>query len=785
MAAKVELKRKAAQVRDDLARTGKVVLRAPVLVRAAEYVIRFLLGAVLSGANVFGSYSPFGLALVGASGSSLDGFCALLGAAFGYLLFHGLEGGLRYVAAAILIFSVSFAFFDVRLYQKPWFMPLVSAVLSGATGFVYLADSGWGMDVLVGFSTELLLAGAGVYFYRIAFSSWTSRREEAGLNTRQFTSLLILTGSAVMALTQVTILGDMISLGRILAALAVMLTASQGGLGVGSAVGVAAGLCMDLAVGGPGFCTVAFGFSGLMTGVFWKQGKIACAFAYVISNAVAVLWAYQTGANLPLLYEVFGASVLFLILPDRLTRRLGLALAHEKKRDTTDRALRYVKGHLEDTSAAFRELYDSLRASFRASGPNDANNAAIFDRAATKVCRRCALRDACWQRDYVSTYNALNDALPAMIDRGRGEAADFPIHFSSRCLHFPDFVQAANVELTALLSRRQYQSRLQESRAAVCRQYGELAAVLETAAAELSADLTPDPTKEKRLKQHLTALGLDGGAFVYYDEHGRLRAELEGPDLSMLREPQELEAVSTLLSCPLRPPVDESEGGQDRLIFAQAEPFMAVAGVAAKKKDGETVSGDSGAWFKTEEGVLYLLLCDGMGSGPDASRESKLAIRLLERFLKAGVEPEPALKTLNSALALRGEEEGGFTTVDLLRIDLFTGEGSLYKFGAAPTYVKKGKHVGRITGSALPAGLTAGDQVAPDVTRLTLESGDVAVLVSDGVTGGKEDVWLREAVAAFDGVSPRDLAKTILESEQAADGADDRTVLVVKLENRG
>ena len=34
---------------------------------------------------------------------------------------------------------------------------------------------------------------------------------------------------------------------------------------------------------------------------------------------------------------------------------------------------------------------------------------------------------------------------------------------------------------------------------------------------------------------------------------------------------------------------------------------------------------------------------------------------------------------LSSALALRGEETGGFTTVDLLQLDLFTGEGELFK----------------------------------------------------------------------------------------------------------
>lgn len=117
---------------------------------------------------------------------------------------------------------------------------------------------------------------------------------------------------------------------------------------------------------------------------------------------------------------------------------------------------------------------------------------------------------------------------------------------------------------------------------------------------------------------------------------------------------------------------------------------MAVAGVAARKKDGETVSGDAGTYFKRSDGTLYVLLCDGMGSGPQANRESTLALRLLEQFLQAGVDTEHALVTLSSALALRGEEAGGFTTIDLLQVDLFSGDGVVFKLGAAPTYVRKG-----------------------------------------------------------------------------------------------
>ena len=107
MATKENLKTKAARLREEARETGKVVLRAPALVRTAECIIRFLLGALLAGAEIFGGYAPFGLGLVGASGSGLDGLCALLGACFGYLTMQGMPEGLRYTAACILVFSLS------------------------------------------------------------------------------------------------------------------------------------------------------------------------------------------------------------------------------------------------------------------------------------------------------------------------------------------------------------------------------------------------------------------------------------------------------------------------------------------------------------------------------------------------------------------------------------------------------------------------------------------------------------------------------------------------------
>ena len=338
MATKEKLKTKAARVREEARETGKVILRAPALVRAAECVIRFLLGAMLSGAEIFGGYAPFGLGLVAASGSGLDGFCALLGACFGYLSFQGFAEGLRYVAGCILAFSLAFAFFDVKAYRKSWFMPLAAAGMDGITGFVYLSDRGWSPEGLIFFGTELLLCGASAYFYRIAFTPWTEKREEEGLTPRQTVSLLILAGTLLLTLSKITLLGDL-SVGRCAAAAAVMATAYKGGIGVGATVGVACGLGMDLAAGGMPFYSMAFALSGVMCGVFHRQGRLAAALAYVLSNALAVLWTWSEGLHLSLLYEVFIASVVFLVLPERALRQVGALVAREPRHDTQERRL--------------------------------------------------------------------------------------------------------------------------------------------------------------------------------------------------------------------------------------------------------------------------------------------------------------------------------------------------------------------------------------------------------------------------------------------------------------
>lgn len=159
-----------------------------------------------------------------------------------------------------------------------------------------------------------------------------------------------------------------------------------------------------------------------------------------------------------------------------------------------------------------------------------------------------------------------------------------------------------------------------------------------------------------------------------------------------------------------------------------------------------------------------------------------MTVRLLRQFLEAGISPAPALQTLNSAMALRGEEGGGFTTIDLLALQRSSGSATLYKYGAAPSYLKQSGSVTRFTSTGLPAGLQSTQQ-PPLASRFALPGGSFFVMVSDGIADEGDDEWLQNLLAGWRGGSAEELTRLIMEDSRSRKGlADDCAVLVLSLE---
>ena len=295
----------------------------------------------------------------------------------------------------------------------------------------------------------------------------------------------------------------------------------------------------------------------------------------------------------------------------------------------------------------------------------------------------------------------------------------------------------------------------------------------------------PDTLAERRLLRYLNSKDVDGAVAVFRDQSGRLRAVIESARLSLLwKEGDYMDRISEAVGVRMCRPAGEN-GADGRLVLLEAEPLAVSVGVAAVKKEGEPVSGDRGTYFKTDQGVLCVLLSDGMGSGEAAARESISVVRMLEKFLRSGVEPATAMQLLNSVMLLRNGDTWGYATVDLMCIDLFTGQTGFYKYGAAPSYIRGGRGVRRVKGTTMAAGVLAGEGESPDVVRMRLRPGGMALIASDGVVPEEDDQWLREMFASYDGGDTRELARSVIRRAGALYGyCDDMTVLAVRLEER-
>ena len=645
-----------------------------------KLLARLLLTGLLAACQLSGGYAPFSLALVALSGARLQGLVSILGAGAGALIFLDFQPGLRHLATAILIYAANTAFYDTKFYRRPAFQPVMAAALFLLVQSVYLLHR-LAAEVMTCLAAAALLAGI------IALA----RREQ---EKKRQTAALLLLAALALALSGAAQSGQF-NVGCALAALAVLLAARRDEAGQAAAFGACLGLMLDLAVHVPQLLLTvvlgaAGGLAGQVAGSRWKMALALCL------PALGVPVLFDADHPLLLLGESAVGAALFLALPARLLggRRTGTERTESAQQRTAAAACTAQAAQ----GAAFRDLYDSF---FRGTSPAPPENpSVIFDRAAEQVCRSCVLRHTCWQQNYNATYNAFNDACPAILRQGRAEAKDFPLYFTSRCVHLSEFMAAVDAELRAYLLRRQYHQRLQVLRTQAKDQYAQVGDLLASAAQPAAAVL--------------------------------------------------------------------------------ASPMGYRIGSGLRPREGQRVCGDQLAVFEVGT-TLYLLLSDGMGTGEAAHREAAMTVRLLRQFLEAGIEAVPALKTLNSALTLRGEEGGGFTTIDLLALQRPSGAATLYKYGAAPSYLKRSGCVTRITGQGLPAGLQQGTD-APESTRLNLQVGSFLVMVSDGVADGTDDEWLQNLMAGWSGRDPDTLASLILSESRTRRGlADDCAVLVLHL----
>ena len=196
--------------------------------------------------------------------------------------------------------------------------------------------------------------------------------------------------------------------------------------------------------------------------------------------------------------------------------------------------------------------------------------------------------------------------------------------------------------------------------------------------------------------------------------------------------------------------------------------------VSARSRGKGQANGDRCIAFAGTDLRYYVLLCDGMGTGLGAAQEGQSTGELLRQMLTAGFPPEHALRSVNSILTLRGQ--AGAVTLDLAELRLDSGRVTLYKWGAAPSWLLKPSGAEKIGTATPPPGICVAD-ARELVVRLSLRRGEMLILVSDGVEAG--ECLCR---GSFGPLPPGELAQWLLEECRLGD--DDATVAALRLQPR-
>ena len=223
-----------------------------------------------------------------------------------------------------------------------------------------------------------------------------------------------------------------------------------------------------------------------------------------------------------------------------------------------------------------------------------------------------------------------------------------------------------------------------------------------------------------------------------------------------------------------------------KFTYLSDDKYTVQIGVATSTKADSPVSGDSHIETKLEDGKYLVAISDGMGSGPEAMKSSKIAVKMLERLFKAGFDKETSLNLINSTLAATSKEDM-YATLDIEILDLYGGNMEFIKNGACPTFVKRNQEVQLLKAVTLPAGiLDKSDLVVYDYD---LQENDIIVICSDGIIEANteylnKELWVKYLLEDIKTDDAQKIANLIL--EEAIDNdfgrqKDDMTVTVAKI----
>ena len=508
------------------------------------------------------------------------------------------------------------------------------------------------------------------------------------------------------------------------------------GASAGAIAGAAGGILASLMGSG----AVAIGLYcllGIGVGMFRQAGRILSCLVFVAMGFALAYTFSQEIVGIVELRGIVSAVIIFLAVPGKMVEKIQVDFESQEENPFAREDIKTIANYkMEDFSGAFGRLAKSFsQYGVKKNQIEESELEKMFSQLSAQVCTDCVNCKHCWETNYQDTYDSVHGLLWTACREGSVSLDMVGNEFGERCVRLEDYLFRINEMIYVAQMKIGWNNCMVESREAMSRQMMEVSQMLKMFTSELGS---------------VTEVGRD--------EKRRVRFRLCG-------ETKHVIGVEPGL-----------------MSYEEDVNFKTLTGMARVAKSGERVSGDNFSFLELRTGELLMLLSDGMGSGVLAGEDSRCLVEVLENLLEAGFGKESAVRLLNSLFVMSYAGQT-FTTLDMVSMNLYTGEMEVLKNGAAATFIKRGDEVETLYSSALPVGVEL--EVEPDQKRRQLQDGDIIVMVTDGIIdafpGEEKEFYIENILVNMGSCNPSDIANRILmqaleRGERMA--SDDMSVLV-------
>ena len=468
---------------------------------------------------------------------------------------------------------------------------------------------------------------------------------------------------------------------------------------------------------------------------------------------------------LPLLY----------LLPGERERNRKKATEPELPVGEGVRAVRQKLHSMSEAFSSLSEVFYTVGETMKK--PKLADSSRLVSESCAQLCSGCSLSGVCWGTEQSTAVEATTRAAAKLLARGRLEGEDFPEPFRSKCISLDALVEQINRRYGEISGNflKNNKTRL------LAGEYSAVSRLLNNTAGELDRELEYNPALESLAEKALKELRLPYKRVVVFGNR-EIKIDVYGVSVERVEHCSQriLQVFGEQFSCRFAGPdfmmLEEN-------VVMRLRKTRLIGLECAKSgctKQGESVSGDHTVFFETAQHYGYTLICDGMGSGREAAFTSRLSAIFIEKLMHCATPKNVTLEMLNAFLMSKTDET--FTTVDLLEVDLLSGEAHFIKAGAAPSYILRGERLHKIASRTPPAGILR--NMCAEQTTFTLQEGDYVILLSDGVDPEDDQGELVSLLAENRFENVEELCDGIFRmARENGDGRDDLSVSVLRVVN--